>query len=122
MSDIYPFDHESHYHHYDCKIEDWEDHWQLENCRLAGMPDLAQENPFVAEYLLNWVSKLVSDYNFDAIRIDTVRHVPLSFWTEFVKAAGVWTIAEVWHERFDLLKKYMHSFDCMFDFPLYFAM
>ena len=43
FSEVYPFNEESHYHE-DCSITDWYNFWQLENCRLFGMPDLAQEN------------------------------------------------------------------------------
>lgn len=98
ISEAYPFNDESHYHE-DCTITDWEDPWQLENCRIFGLPDLAQENPFVSNYLLDWIQKMISEYGFDAIRIDTVKHVPLEFWAEFIRAANVFTIAEVWHKK-----------------------
>ena len=50
FSSIKPFNDKSHYHK-DCEINDWYDRWQLENCRLCGLPDLAQEHPFVRNYL-----------------------------------------------------------------------
>jgi alpha-amylase len=39
---------------------------------------------------------MIADYGFDAMRVDTVRHVPLDFWAEFTRAANVFSIAEVW--------------------------
>ena len=39
FSMINPFNSEDHYHE-PCVIQDWTDHFQLENCRLAGLPDL----------------------------------------------------------------------------------
>ena len=36
---INPFNKPEHYHD-DCEITDYEDHWQMENCRLCGLPDL----------------------------------------------------------------------------------
>ena len=43
---IVPFNKKEHYHPL-CEINDWNDPWQLENCWLCGLPDLAQEHPFV---------------------------------------------------------------------------
>ena len=51
FSAMNPFNKEEYYHP-DCSIKDWEDTWQLENCRLFGLPDLKQENQFVRQYLL----------------------------------------------------------------------
>ena len=56
-SSIYPFNKAEHYHKY-CKIrdEDWRNNqWRVENCRLADLPDLSQENSYVADQLCNWV-------------------------------------------------------------------
>ena len=38
-SQIYPFNKQEHYHN-DCDINDWNNQWQVENCRLARLPDL----------------------------------------------------------------------------------
>lgn len=40
FSGMSPFSEDEHYHE-DCEIEDWGSQWQRENCRLAGLPDLA---------------------------------------------------------------------------------
>ena len=72
------------YYHKACKIVDWNDKWQLENCRLCGLPDLNQDHPYVKSFLHKWVQKLVATYNFDAIRIDAVAHVRADFWPGFV--------------------------------------
>ena len=66
----------------------------MENCWLSGLPDLDQDNDFVRTYLKNWISKVVSTYDFDGIRIDTVPHVPKPFWTEYGEAAGVFQMGE----------------------------
>ena len=39
FSGVWPFHDESYYHD-NCQITDWENQWQLENCRLCGLPDL----------------------------------------------------------------------------------
>lgn len=38
---IYPFNSPDHYHN-KCDIQDWNNQWQVENCRLADLPDLNQ--------------------------------------------------------------------------------
>jgi len=71
-----------HYHS-DCQIKNFGDQNQVENCRLANLPDLAQENEYVRGYLKDWIKKTVSTYNFDGIRIDTIPEVPKDFWSEY---------------------------------------
>ena len=44
---ITPFDRPEHYHDI-CDIYDWGNQWQVENCRLCELPDLRQENEWVA--------------------------------------------------------------------------
>ena len=45
-------------------------------CRLFGLPDLNTEREDVKSILLNWIKNdIILKYNFDGVRIDTVRHV-----------------------------------------------
>jgi len=79
-SKIVPFNDPSHYHDCsncpsDCQIQDFNNQNQVELCRLSGLPDLNQTNPFVSKSLYNWVSGLVKMYNIDGIRVDTVPEV-----------------------------------------------
>jgi hypothetical protein len=53
---------------------------QREVCWLANLGDLKQENPFVTDQLVKWMSGLQQQYGFDGVRIDTVPYVPKSFW------------------------------------------
>ncbi|MFC4455723.1 alpha-amylase family glycosyl hydrolase [Deinococcus sonorensis] len=50
------------------------------NCPLAGLPDFAQENSTVANYLTGLSKTWTSTYAIDAIRMDTAKHVPLNYW------------------------------------------
>ncbi|WP_083847206.1 alpha-amylase family glycosyl hydrolase [Deinococcus gobiensis] len=50
------------------------------NCPLAGLPDFRQEDSAVAAYLTNLSKSWTSAYAIDAIRMDTVKHVPNSYW------------------------------------------
>jgi alpha-amylase len=92
FSSINPFNKAEHYHK-DCDIN-WSDQQSVENCRLAGLPDLAQENDYVRNYLKNWVKNLVQTYEFDGIRIDTIPEVPMSFWAEYGQSSGVFQMGE----------------------------
>jgi alpha-amylase len=48
FSQISPFNQPQHYHP-NCDINDWGNQWQVENCRLAGLPDLKQEDGWVRQ-------------------------------------------------------------------------
>jgi cyclomaltodextrin glucanotransferase len=69
------------YHHYGETV-DWSDEWQVQNCELAGLATFNENNilyrNYIKEAIKLWVAKGV-----DAVRIDTVKHMPLWFWQEF---------------------------------------
>jgi alpha-amylase len=122
-SSIKPFNSPNHYHDF-CSIEqsDYDNNqWRVENCRLSGLPDLSQENPFVRQYLLKWIKNMVKKYQFDGIRIDTVAHVPKDFWTEFRMSARAFTLGEVFNGRIDFVKGYMGPLDGVLNYPMFFA-
>lgn len=90
-----PFNNSIHYHDY-CQItsQDFATHNQarIQNCRLAKLADLKQENDYVRTTLLSWIKDLITKYHIDGIRIDTVPEVPKTFWKEFATASGVYTV------------------------------
>ena len=62
INDFYPFNQASHYHDCtpcaaDCNIVDFTTLFShdCEHCRLSNLPDLDQDNPWVAQQLLTWV-------------------------------------------------------------------
>ncbi len=71
------------------------------NCALSGLPDFAQENPEVAAYLSATSQQWVETFGIDGVRMDTAKHVPLSYfadsWMPAVRAArsDLWVVAEV---------------------------
>jgi len=75
------------YHHYGVTT-DWSDEWQVQNCELAGLATFNENNilyrNYIKEAIKLWVGK-----GIDAIRIDTVKHMPLWFWQEFCADLGV---------------------------------
>ena len=117
---INPFNLAEHYHDY-CDITDWSNQWQVENCRFLGLPDLNQENEFVAQTFLTWISEIINKYNIDGIRVGTIMQVPKTFWDLFRKAAGVFQIGEAFNGDVNYIKDYQNYLDSIFNYPLYFT-
>jgi alpha-amylase len=83
-------------------ITNWDNQDNVENGQLFGLPDLAHENPEVEKYLLDMAKWWITETDIDGYRLDTVRHVPKSFWEKFtseVKSVkeDVFLIGEVWN-------------------------
>lgn len=119
--DIFPFNREEHYHPY-CEIrsEDFNNNqWRVENCRLSGLPDLKQENNYVADYLCNWVRNLVRRYNFDGVRVDTVPEVPKWYWSRFKGCAESFSLGEILNGRMDYVRGYIGPLDSVLNYPIY---
>ncbi len=70
------------YHHYG-EVTDWEDEWQVHNCELAGLATFNENNIRYRNYIKSAI-KLWLDKGVDALRVDTVKHMPLWFWQEFI--------------------------------------
>ena len=71
----------------------------MEQCWLGDdklpLVDLDTENAAIVKTMQNWIKNLVTTYDIDGIRIDTVKHVRKDFWPAFASAAGVYTLGEV---------------------------
>lgn len=92
-----PFTESSDYHPY-CKITDYSNQPQVEQCWLSpDLADLNTESPRVVSILNEWIARLVAEYRIDALRVDTVKHVRKDFWPAFEQSAGVVCLGEVWH-------------------------
>ncbi len=122
---IEPFNRAEHYHDYcDITDADFKNHNQnkIENCRLAKLPDLKQENTWVQEQLYSWVRNLVNNYNIDGLRVDTTPEVPKWFWQKFKSAAGVFTLGEVFDGSLDYLRGYIGSLDSVLNYGIFFQL
>ena len=120
FSRITPFNEASHYHDW-CEITNWNDQYQVENCRLSGLPDLKQENDWVTQKLLDWITDLIQKYDIDGIRIDTIMEVPKWFWDKFRVAAGVFQIGEAFNGNPPYVADYQRHLDSVFNYPLYYT-
>ena len=116
---INPFNRAEHYHDW-CDINNWNNQWEVENCRLCGLPDLKQENDWVTQKLLEWIHDLVQKYNLDGIRIDTIMEVPKWFWDKFRQSAGVFQIGEAFNGDTGYVADYQNHLDSVFNYPLYY--
>ena len=96
------------------------------NCPLAGLPDFRQEDSTVATYLTNLSKNWTSTYAIDAIRMDTVKHVPMNYW-QYNWIPGVlnarpntFLLAEAFLTggASQLKPYYDAGFDSAFNFPL----
>jgi alpha-amylase len=125
FSHFYPFNSSSHYHRY-CLIRNYNNQREVEYCRIgderSSLADLDTENPFVIQELQRWLRWVVDEFDFDGIRIDTVKHVPRPFWSKFTQGApGVFSIGEVLHGDPAYVGEYQNNMDSMLNFPLYFT-
>ena len=84
------------------------------------MADLKQENDYVRTTLLSWIRDLVSKYQLDGIRIDTIPEVPKWFWSQFSQAAGVYSVGEVFDGSMSYVGGYVGSVDGVLNYPFFF--
>lgn len=85
-------------YHWTPVISDYNDPKQVFNNQLADLDDLNTENPVVASVLKDSYSSWIRNAGVDAFRIDTLRYVPQTFWTDFLGSTdrahpGVRTVA-----------------------------
>jgi len=116
---IYPLNKAEHYHN-DCDIQ-WGNRGSEEYCRLAGLPDLNQDNDYVRTYLKNWVKGIVSEYGFDGIRIDTIPEVKGQFWSEFGQASGVFQMGECFNGDPAYVGPYQQNLTGLFNYPMFYT-
>ncbi|EPY49813.1 alpha-amylase Aah3 [Schizosaccharomyces cryophilus OY26] len=111
-SKVYPFNKEKYYHPY-CII-DWnksdnktniQDCWQDSGVLLA---DLNVESSDVKKYLDKHIHSSVQQLDFDGLRIDAVKMMNESFFPDFVKSAGVFSMGEVFDYDPNVLCDYMN--------------
>ncbi|MEZ0371201.1 MAG: alpha-amylase family glycosyl hydrolase [Candidatus Sericytochromatia bacterium] len=114
--------------HHNGEIRDWNNQQQVEDFELAKLPDFDQNNPDTAKYLIDAMKWWISQTHIDGYRIDTVKHVPHSFWQQFDREMRAYAgndfllLGEIYTPSPDFMAPYlregMHS---AFDFPLYYA-
>ncbi|KAI0401827.1 glycoside hydrolase superfamily [Xylaria palmicola] len=115
-----PLNQESSYHAA-CEI-DYSDQNSVENCRIADLPDVNTESSDIQSLFQEWIKWLVTEYSFDGVRIDTVKHVSKDFWPGFSSAAGVYTIGEVFDGDPNYLAEYADLMSGLLNYGIYYPM
>jgi cyclomaltodextrin glucanotransferase len=70
------------YHHHPV-ITDWNDEFQLIHHEMLGLATFNERNIEFRNYIKSAIKDWL-DLGFDALRIDTLKHMPIWFWQEFV--------------------------------------
>lgn len=95
---------------------------------MFGLPDLNTESNEVKQILFEWIRKgVLEKYNFDAIRIDTVRHIGMRFWEElsyYLSTTATFTLGEVMNKDVKLVSEYQTQggLDGLLNYPLYYEL
>ncbi len=104
-------------------IVNWANQEEVENNWLYDLPDFDQENPETRKYLLDAAKWWIEETDVDGYRLDTVKHVPKDFWTEFAKEVksvkeDFYLLGEVWHDDLRVVASYEKTgIDGFVDFP-----
>jgi len=77
----YNNDHNGFYHH-NPEITDWEDEYQLINYEMCGLATFNEQNIHFRNYIKGAIKNWL-DIGVDALRVDTLKHMPVWFWQEF---------------------------------------
>ena len=105
-------------------ITNWENQQDLETGWIYDLPDLAQENSEVEKYLLDAAKWWITETDIDGYRLDTVKHVPVSFWEKFAKnmkeaKKDFYLLGEVWANDPNYIAQYGRAgIDGFVDYPL----
>ncbi len=109
-------------------IQDWHDQHQLETRELNGLPDLAQENPHVYEFLLDVAKFWIVETGCDGFRLDAVKHIPREFWRNICRDLHAFAgedfmlLGEVFAGEADYVASYQDlGFNALFDIPMYYT-
>lgn len=108
-------------YHPACDI-DYNNQTSIENCRIAGLPDVDTQDPKIRKVYQDWVKWLVNEYKFDGVRIDTVKHVEKDFWPPFALSAAVYTIGEVFSGDPNYLKGYADKMAGLLNYAIYYPL
>lgn len=83
-----------------------------------------QSNSYVNSTLLDWAAWYQNNFNFDAYRIDTVKHIDHPFWKGLRKVTNDWyNIGEIFVNSWDTISSYVNDQEIYsaFNYPLYYA-
>ena len=80
LADFYNDTNGFYYHH--PEITDWEDEFQLIHGEMMGLATFNEQNIDFRNYIKGAIREWL-DAGVDALRVDTLKHMPIWFWQEF---------------------------------------
>jgi len=72
----------NNWYYHNPEITDWEDEWQLLYGEMAGLATFNEGNIEYRNYIKSAIKQWL-DRGVDALRVDTLKHMPVWFWQEF---------------------------------------
>lgn len=107
-----------------CFIQNYQNQTDVEQCSIGdpnlALVDINTEDSTIVSTYNTWIKNLVSTYNVDGLRLDTVKHVRQDFWPDFLKSAGVFAVGEVLDDRYNYTGSYTNVVDTVFNYPEWF--
>jgi cyclomaltodextrin glucanotransferase len=76
------YDDKNNFYYHNDEITDWEDEYQLINYEMCGLATFNERNIEYRQYIKSAIKQWL-DIGVDALRIDTIKHMPIWFWQEF---------------------------------------
>lgn len=105
-----------------CSIN-YDDQHSIEVCRVASdLPDVNTTDGSIRQLYKDWIKWLMSTYQFDGVRIDTVKHVEKDFWPDFAWASGAYTIGEVFSGDPNYVAGYSKLMGGLLNYPIYYPL
>lgn len=119
-----PFDSEDFFNT-ECSITDWSDADIYQNCWLSTAdvvtPSLKTQNNTVVSMLSDWITQLVANYSIDGLRLDGAKQAHYSMFQPFIKAAGVYAMAEVDQGEADFVCNYQNMTGGLENYPVFYT-
>ena len=120
-----PFNSANSYHS-PCGI-DYANQSSIEDCWIVPSPppvllDIKSENATVMNAMINSVASIVKEYNVDGIRLDTARHVPKQYLSQFQDAVGVFVTGEALNQSAVYASQYQGPLDSVINYPLWYVL
>ena len=120
-----PFNSEDSYHS-PCGI-DFANQSSIEDCWIVPAPppvllDIKSEDSTVMDAMINSVVSIVKEYDVDGIRLDTARHVPKLYLSQFQDAVGVFVTGEALNQSAIYAVQYQGPLDSVINYPLWYVL
>ena len=72
----------NNFYYHEGEITDWEDEYQLIHLEMMGLATFNEKNIAYRNYIKSAIKSWL-DAGVDALRVDTLKHMPIWFWQEF---------------------------------------